>query len=135
MREWTLEQLNTVHPLNAANSEDRSWGWEKVGQIPAQPWVAVCRASDGAYLDSVWVEDGDLHVQSGPVPEVVSSAVGLVSRGMDSLAWMALQLESDAEAHDGVARITPGLAAVSSRGVAEGCEHAAAMLRRGRVRP
>lgn len=139
-REWTAGELNRVHPL------PEGWTWSVM--LPGRFSKALVGpvAWRGASYVEVGVR-GDLVVVNcshdrADVPADVLIAVGLVSKGLDSLEAMARALDVEARNHRewGGPTTPTGRANTSgnmseSAAVADAFVFAATMLRRGKVEP
>lgn len=127
MRQWTITELNRVHPLPGG------WWWQ-INRLATGGIEAVSEDS------RVFVGAGNLCLNGRRGTDTgVIEAVILASKRLDSFAAMAWALEDKAEASIG--RIAP-LAeagrherAYHEDGHATGLRSAAAMLRRGTVAP
>jgi hypothetical protein len=134
-RQWTREALDAAHPLDGWKWKHGHSGWYAEAIADTQQWnagdVVSARGGQVCRLDA--------NSEYWPAPHDVALAVILASRGMDSLGAMAAAmletghcLELEAVTHDGHGdRET----ACIRSGEALGLRAAAAMLRRGTVKP
>jgi hypothetical protein len=145
-RQWTIEELDRVHPLRDG------WSWDVAFGAPP-----VARYGTGIGSLAVYVDDGELVSEKmlpptgerfecmfgckaanegtshEPPPADITLAVILASKGLDSREAMAAEVERES------ARLVPATADATAHCWAgygrDGLRRVAAMLRRGTVRP
>lgn len=120
-RVWTIEELDSVHPMPEPDDETSEWSWRI---DPAHGPEAVDEDGARVYVDSIGrlccddIDGGDRRV---------ALAVILASMGMDSYEAMAAALEKRGDMRMSIEPLW--------QGQGEGLHEAATMLRRGTVKP
>jgi hypothetical protein len=132
-KQWTIEDLDRVHPLPAG------WRWAKDSEGDWCAWLGArwVSAPGGALFwdDPSLPPDNEVMC----IPSDVALAVILAGKGLDSMEAMAREMDDRADEMAKRSQVGGGFSdsihAATASGRAVQAAEAAAMLRRGTVKP